>query len=254
MQRRQWIKSGKNLRNYRHGSWRKSETKKKWSKKQGIRAEKFISRHWWISVISRIRSWSLYIKYTKTESYSEVTLWKIPCGVILLSAKIFRIFISDGKTPYERRFGMPFNRPVIPFGAMVEYHPFSAKDISRLNQFGPKVLPGIFLGYVLCAGRIWKGDIVIADIEEEEEMDASEVDARRLNAKERLTPMKGENFVFPVADGTVKTPGGDRGLRPSTSIRDRPDRGEGQEVFRRESDELFSKPSSRWLNTRWCRS
>ena len=30
--------------------------------------------------------------------------------------------LSDGKTPYERRFGMPFNGPVIPFGAMAEYH------------------------------------------------------------------------------------------------------------------------------------
>ena len=56
--------------------------------------------------------------------------------------------LSDGKTPYERRFGMPFNGPVIPFGAMVEYHPISAKDISRLHHFGPKVLPGIFLCYV----------------------------------------------------------------------------------------------------------
>ena len=27
---------------------------------------------------------------------------------------------SDGKIPYERRFGMPFNGPVIPFAAMVE--------------------------------------------------------------------------------------------------------------------------------------
>ena len=25
--------------------------------------------------------------------------------------------LFDGKTPYERRFGMPFNGPVIPFGA-----------------------------------------------------------------------------------------------------------------------------------------
>ena len=41
--------------------------------------------------------------------------------------------LSDGKTPYERRFGIPFNGPVIPFGAMVEYHPISAKDISRLH-------------------------------------------------------------------------------------------------------------------------
>ena len=48
---------------------------------------------------------------------------------------------------------------------MVEYHPISSKDISRLHQFGPKVLPGIFLGYVLYARRIWKGDIMVADSE-----------------------------------------------------------------------------------------
>ena len=55
--------------------------------------------------------------------------------------------LSDGKTPCERRFGIPFIGPLIPFGAMVEYHRISAKDLSRLHQFGPKVLPGIFLGY-----------------------------------------------------------------------------------------------------------
>ena len=44
---------------------------------------------------------------------------------------------------------------------------------------------------------------MIADIEELEDMDASELYARRLNAKEVLTPMKGENFICPVADGTV---------------------------------------------------
>ena len=61
--------------------------------------------------------------------------------------------LSDGKTPYERRFGEPCNGPVIPFGAMVEYHPISAKDLSRLHQFGPKVLPGVFLGCALKSGR-----------------------------------------------------------------------------------------------------
>ena len=35
MQRQQWRKNGKNLRKSRHGSWRKSETRKKWSMKQG---------------------------------------------------------------------------------------------------------------------------------------------------------------------------------------------------------------------------
>ena len=61
--------------------------------------------------------------------------------------------LSDGKSPHERRFGMPLNGPVIPFGAMIENHPFSAKDLSNLHQFGPKVLPGKFLGFVLYAGE-----------------------------------------------------------------------------------------------------
>ena len=54
---------------------------------------------------------------------------------------------------------------------------------------------------------------MIADIEELEEMDASVIHARRLNVKEEvLTPMRGDNFILPVADGTVKTSGRDRRL------------------------------------------
>ena len=62
--------------------------------------------------------------------------------------------LSDGKTPYERRFGQPFRGPIIPFGSLVEYHPLTAKDQSRIHQFGKKVLPGLFLGYALYAGGI----------------------------------------------------------------------------------------------------
>ena len=64
--------------------------------------------------------------------------------------------LSDGTTPYERRFGEPFQGPVIPFGS-IECHLFCAKDQSRLHQFGKKVLSGIY------AGGIWKGDILVAD-------------------------------------------------------------------------------------------
>ena len=107
---------------------------------------------------------------------------------------------------------------------MVEYHPISAKDLSRLHQFGAKVLPGVFLGYVLYAGEIWKGDIVVADIEELEQMDASELYTRRLNAKEVLTPQHSEKFTVHIADGNVKLSVGDQVLRTSTLIRDNPDR------------------------------
>ena len=59
--------------------------------------------------------------------------------------------LSDGKTPYERRFGQPSKGPIISFGSLVEYHPITAKDQSRIHQFGKKVLPRLFLGYALYA-------------------------------------------------------------------------------------------------------
>ena len=39
--------------------------------------------------------------------------------------------LSNGKTPYERRFGEPFKVPIIPSGSMVEYHRISVKKTSR---------------------------------------------------------------------------------------------------------------------------
>ena len=74
--------------------------------------------------------------------------------------------LSDGKTPYERRFGQPFKGPIIPFGSLVVYYPISADDQSRNHQFGKKVLPGLFLEYALYAVRLWKGDVLVADLEE----------------------------------------------------------------------------------------
>ena len=92
--------------------------------------------------------------------------------------------------------------------------------LSRI-QFGKKVLPGLFLGYPLYAGRIWKGDVLIADLEELETMDASEIYSKRLNAKEVIFRQKG-GFIFPIADGRIKTLGGDQELKTSTLIRPRP--------------------------------
>ena len=73
--------------------------------------------------------------------------------------------------------------------------------------------------------------MLIADLEELEEMDASEIHAKILNSKETIQPKSGEEFIFPVADGTVKLLGGDQALRTSTLIRKRPVRGESHQDF-----------------------
>ena len=145
--------------------------------------------------------------------------------------------LSDGKTPYERRFGEPFKGPIIPFGSLVVYYPISANDQSRIHQIGKKVLPGLFLGYALYARGIWKGDIMVADIEELDTVAASENLLKK-------TQCKGSNFSqrkwkhFPVADGRIKFVRGDEELRTSTLIRDHPIRGESQRDFLGESGGL----------------
>ena len=102
------------------------------------------------------------------------------------------ILCAKKKTSYETRFGQPFNGLIVPFGSLVEYYPGTAKDQSRIHQFGKKVSPGLFP----------KGDVLVADLEELETMDASEIHSKRLNAKEVIFPKEGE-FIFPIADGRI---------------------------------------------------
>ena len=135
---------------------------------------------------------------------SRQILW-----TVVLICETFKISCLMGKHHTRDIFGKPFKGPIIPFGSLVEYYRISAKDQSRIHQFGKKVLPGLFLGYALYAGGIWKGDIFVADIEELETMDASEIYSKRLNAKEVMFLKENGNFIVPAADGRIKLSGGD---------------------------------------------
>ena len=99
----------------------------------------------------------------------------------------------------------------------------------------------VYSSVMLCTREaVWKGDIMVADIETLEQMDASELHARRLNAKEVLTLKISGNFRFPVADGTVKNFGRELRLKTSTFTREAPERGEEHEGLWGESDEPSS--------------
>ena len=64
---------------------------------------------------------------------------------------------------------------------------------------------------------------------------------KRLNAKEVIFPKQGK-FIFPIADGRIKTPGGDQELKTSTMIRPRPIQGEGHVDFLGESEGFLPQP------------
>ena len=128
--------------------------------------------------------------------------------------------LADEKTPHERRFGEPFQGPMIPFEALVEYHPISTRDQMRLHQFERKYCLEIFPGYALIAVGFWEGDILIADLEELKNMEASAIYPRRTNAKETLIRPTGDEFILPVADATAKLSGRDYEFREPTPRRE----------------------------------
>ena len=78
---------------------------------------------------------------------------------------------------------------------------------------------------------------MVADIEELEEMDASELHARRLNAKEAAKKWK---LHFPVRRRNSQHLGEEQRVRTSTLTWERPERGEEQEILQGKSDELHS--------------
>ena len=88
-------------------------------------------------------------------------------------------------------------------------------------------------------------------------MDASEIYSKRLNAKEVIFQEEKGEFIFPIADGPIKTLGGDQELRTSTLVRHRPNQGESNIDFLGESegslpqthDSLMRKASIRDLMT-----
>ena len=151
--------------------------------------------------------------------------------------------LSDGKTPYERRFGKPFKGPIIPYGSLVEYYfHFCERPVKNPSIWKDSftwIVPRIC---VLHAGGIWKGDILVAYIEELEKMDASEIYSKRLNAKEVISPKEKGELFFPIADGRVKFVGGDPELRTSTLIQQRPIQGESHVDYLGESEGSLPPP------------
>ena len=122
--------------------------------------------------------------------------------------------------------------PIVPFGSLVEYHPFNCE--------GSVANPSIWkesLTSVVPRTRFVRGW---------ETMDASEIySKKRLNAKYVLFPKEKGEFMFPIADGRIKTLGGDQDLRISTLIRQRPIRVESHLDFLGQSEGSLPPPPFR---------
>jgi hypothetical protein len=71
---------------------------------------------------------------------------------------------DKGETPWELRHGRKFAGLLIPFGAAVEFKTSPIRD--GPGKFAPKATPGVFVGYYMQPGGQWKGDYLVARLED----------------------------------------------------------------------------------------
>ena len=67
---------------------------------------------------------------------------------------------KDGDSPWNKRHQKGgFKGPLIPFGSLVDFLPSPTKG-KAVAKFEPKAIPGIFVGYFLHPGGIWRGEFL----------------------------------------------------------------------------------------------
>ena len=146
--------------------------------------------------------------------------------------------LSDWKMSHERRFGQPFKGPIIPFDSLVEYHPITAKDQSRIHQFGKKVLPGLFLGQAGEFGRVTYWSQTMRSWRRWTHWKSVQKDSTR---KRWCFPKK-ENSLFQSQMDESKLPGEDQDLRTPTLIRHWSIQGESNIDFLEELEGSLPQP------------
>ena len=104
--------------------------------------------------------------------------------------------LSDGKTPYEIRFGQPFKGPAVPFGSFGWVSPYNWEGSINLKESLTWIVPRMCIvrgefGRVRTGRRHW-GVL--------ETMDASEIYSKNSMQKEVICPKENGKFVFPIAD------------------------------------------------------
>ena len=102
-----------------------------------------------------------------------------------------RDLLANGKTPYERRFGEYFKGPIFTGGISPKLRETKLEFVNseKYNQES-------CLNMLWSRGRNWNGDVLIADIEELEKLDASEFIPEDWIRKKSWLPTKRWRICF----------------------------------------------------------
>ena len=67
-------------------------------------------------------------------------------------------------SPWKLMTGKRWKGPQIPFGARIDYWSGPKHKVKLSARFDPSSVPGVFLGYPLHPGLIWRGDFLVAPL------------------------------------------------------------------------------------------
>ena len=116
---------------------------------------------------------------------------------VLPICETFKISCLMGRLHTKDVLENLFKGPIIPFGSLVEYYTISAKDQSRIHQFGKKVSLGLFLGYALCAGGFGRVICWLQTLRNWKRWTHQKsIYCKRLNAKEVVFPKENGKIHF----------------------------------------------------------
>ena len=69
---------------------------------------------------------------------------------------------SGSRTPWNLRFDEEFKGQFLPFGCRIDYWIGPRQKPKKDLKFDPTSNPGIFVGYVIHPGFLWRGDYLVA--------------------------------------------------------------------------------------------
>ena len=154
-----------------------------------------------------------------------------------------QIYYLMGRRPMKDVLGNHLKDRFFPFGSFVEYHPITAKEQSRIHQFGKKVLPGYCSSDTHCTrwefGRVTYWLQTLRSWRRWTHRKSTQKDSMR---KRWYFPKKKEKIIFPIADGRIKPLEEIKTLRTSTLIRHRPLQGDSHVDFLAESEGSLPPP------------
>ena len=127
--------------------------------------------------------------------------------------------LSDGKTPYERRFGQPLKDRLFHLVHWLSITP-SLRKTSResIINLERKSYLDCSLDTHCTRGEFGRMTYWLQTLRSCGGWTHRKSTHKRLNAKEVIFPKEKGEFIFPIADGRIKPLGGDQDLRTSTSL------------------------------------